>query len=411
MGRIMTDETVTRVHGKHYDLKSFEHLHPGGADLLKLAYGNDATELIYSYHKNPQKIFKRLAAFEIKRDAVCPAQNYSIETPFFMALKHKINRYFTLTKKNRRSGLGMRSLILILITIISYCLSLNGYLIFSPIFGIALACIGLCIHHDANHGAYSSSAKLNHFLGLAGDLIGSSSLIWRYQHCFGHHVYCNDTEQDPDTKVGLPWFRLHSSQSLYRYMKYQHYYCFFLYALMGALAPFWSIYEFIARKHDTIQLQVIRRRDLFEFWFMKVLYFIYMIIIPLHVLGIAMLWKFYLPVQLVGGLYLGTLFALNHNNHKVFSTDKKAIQDWAILQIVNSANWSSQSKFWNVISGGLNCQIEHHLFPSISHIHYPALHRLVKKSCQQYQIPYYEYSFKALLIDHFLFLKKLGSSL
>lgn len=409
------NDFLTVVKGKKYDLRSFENNHPGGADLLRLAYGNDATELIYSYHSNPEKIMNKLTKFQVSGYSVeSQTQNYfEIETKFFKELKYKVNRYFKLTKKNKRSGLFFRSLLLLMITVASYFLVLLGFYAISPLFGICLACLGLCMHHDANHGSYSNSAKINHYIGLMGDLIGSSSLVWRYQHCLGHHVYCNHIGYDPDVSVGLPWFRLHPKQPYYRCMKYQQYYTFLLYAMIGAVAPFWSIYEFLTCRHAHIQLKVIRRRDMIEFWIIKLIYFTYMVFIPYYALGFSMLWQFYLPAQLIGGLYLGTLFALNHNNNKVFSAAacSSEIKDWAMLQIINSANWSSQSKFWNIISGGLNCQIEHHLFPGISHVHYPALHRLVKKTCKKFAVPYQNYSFKEILIDHFLFLKKLGTKL
>ena len=276
-----TDSCITYVSGKAYDLSNFEHKHPGGVDLIRLSYDTDATAMIHSYHKDPEKIFKILASFDIDSD-MTPTCPIKFQSDFLTVLKKRIDNYFETSGKNRRGGLLIRTAALSFATLLFYYLALDISWLFSPFFGVCLACIGLCIHHDANHGAYSRLPAVNHFVGLTGDLIGSSSLIWRYYHCQSHHVNCNDVMQDEDTKVGLPLFRLHSSQPRYGYMKFQHLYTFLLYALIGIAAPFSSMFEFIKRKHGDVKLNTISTKNRIEFWVMKLIYFGYMFFIPFY---------------------------------------------------------------------------------------------------------------------------------
>jgi hypothetical protein len=83
--------------------------------------------------------------------------------------------------------------------------------------------------------------------------------------------------------------------------------------------------------------------------------------------------------------------------------------DWAEAQIRSSANWSVGSTFWLLVSGGLNYQIEHHLFPGIAHVHYPAISAIVRDECSKRGIPYTAYpSFRAIFYAHVLQLYRLG---
>ena len=397
------------INGKVYNLPRHGFKHPGGADLYQLAHGNDVTALVYSYHNKPLQILNRIKKHECSESLVDAPPLYSFDSKFYDHIKSVANRYFEKNKIKRKDVLYLRTLVLLILTLIFYILSLTLSPFFSPVFGICLACIGLCIQHDANHGAFSASPRINHIMGLMDDLIGGSSFIWRYQHNLFHHSYCNDPNLDQDTKSAYPWIRFNQTQSHLPHMKYQHLYALFLYSFMGILVFFTNIRAFVTQKCGQANIQGIRRQDKIEFILMKVLYIIYQFIIPFLFFKWSFIWKFYLPVQLFGGFYLALLFSVSHNNQQVVKASQIKTNKWAVLQLVTSANWSSNSWFWNIMSGGLNCQIEHHLFPGISHRHYPIMHRIIKRACCKFNLPYNHYdSFTSIVLDHLRLLKILS---
>jgi linoleoyl-CoA desaturase len=79
--------------------------------------------------------------------------------------------------------------------------------------------------------------------------------------------------------------------------------------------------------------------------------------------------------------------------------------DWLRLQVQNSGNFLNSSLWWTLVFGGINYQIEHHLFPNISHVHYPAVSIIVKKYCEENNIPYN--SHKTLYSAYMSFLKSI----
>jgi linoleoyl-CoA desaturase len=153
--------------------------------------------------------------------------------------------------------------------------------------------------------------------------------------------------------------------------------------------------------------------------------------VPLHLYS----WRYavfaiYLPLELCGGFFLAALFAVSHNTERCAynlpKTDEEAIEQqqqngakgteqparapcWAEMQIRTSCNWSCSNPLWLLASGGLNFQIEHHLFPGVAHKHYPALHPIVRAACAKRGIPYNAYeSFADIFAAHLSMVRKLG---
>jgi linoleoyl-CoA desaturase len=87
----------------------------------------------------------------------------------------------------------------------------------------------------------------------------------------------------------------------------------------------------------------------------------------------------------------------------------KVEDEWAVHQLKTTANFATKSKFVSWFTGGLNFQIEHHLFPHISHIHYPAISEIVKDVCKEYNIHYIEYPKVRLAVaSHVAHLREMG---
>ena len=90
-------------------------------------------------------------------------------------------------------------------------------------------------------------------------------------------------------------------------------------------------------------------------------------------------------------------------------SEGKLANTWAIHQLFTTANFAPQSKLVGWITGGLNHQVEHHIFPHISHVHYHTIAKIVRQTAQEFELPYHEHpSFGAALIAHLKQIKELG---
>ncbi|HEX6550915.1 MAG TPA: fatty acid desaturase, partial [Gammaproteobacteria bacterium] len=82
---------------------------------------------------------------------------------------------------------------------------------------------------------------------------------------------------------------------------------------------------------------------------------------------------------------------------------------WAVHQIESTINFARNNKVVCWLVGGLNFQIEHHLFPRICHTNYPALSKLVKQTCEEFGVRYRENpSFRSGIASHFRWLRRMG---
>jgi len=158
----------------------------------------------------------------------------------------------------------------------------------------------------------------------------------------------------------------------------------------------------------TARLHPLRSIDRVTFWGGKLVHYFLFLVVPVYLHGWSAIWMMYINLELFGSNFLATVFAVSHNTSETeynipFNTD------WAELQIRTSANWSVHSKFWWLVSGGLNFQIEHHLFPGVCHVHYPAISKIVQEVCKEYNLPYNAYpTFNNIYRDHLNTLQRLG---
>ena len=388
--------------------------HPGGRDMIILGQGRDSTGMFYSYHRDPAKAEAVLSKLPELDSSLLPAceemDAFDFKSKTYEELRERVNTYFKTNNLNSRGGLYMlaKSVALIMLYAFTYYLSLFwGWLFLCPLVGILSSSLGLCIQHDANHGSFSSSQFINRIFAFCDDIIGGSGIMWRHQHCVAHHIFCNDVKKDNDTKSQFPLMRMNPALPHREYLRYQHIYGLFLYSLIGISFPIGDLLSFLSGKYADVDLHPLSLIDKATFYIGKAVHLTLFFLIPCYVLGISFLWKWYLPLELVGGVWLAGLFAVSHNNSACLHNYES--EDWALMQIRTSANWASDSLMWNIMSGGLNCQIEHHLFPGICHVHYPALTKIVRQYCKEKNIPYNAYpTFTEIFVDHIAFLKKMG---
>lgn len=311
------------------------------------------------------------------------------------------------------------AVLLALTALVYYIAVIRGYWALTPLVGVLFAINGLAIQHDASHGSFSASRWLNTLAGFVDDLIGGSGLLWRHQHVLAHHAYPNDSEWDADTFGNYPILRLNPALPCRWWHRFQHIYILALYSLIGIDYSVMDIANYWRGYYAHIKLHKLRLIDHVLFIVGKLAHFTLVLFIPLALYDWQRaLLTIYLPLELCGGFFLASLFAVSHNTdrseynlpkHESAAAPGARVPCWAEMQIRTSCNWSCGSKLWLWASGGLNYQIEHHLFPGVAHKHYPALHRIVQDVCSKHGIPYNAYpSFASIFWHHLQRVKQLG---
>eukprot|EP01123_Difflugia_compressa_P005928 TRINITY_DN18050_c0_g1_i1.p1 TRINITY_DN18050_c0_g1~~TRINITY_DN18050_c0_g1_i1.p1 ORF type:complete len:413 (-),score=43.13 TRINITY_DN18050_c0_g1_i1:66-1304(-) len=399
---------TTTIDGVTYDITHFLKSHPGGEDMLLCGLNRDASVLFHSYHRNVENakaVLEKLPKLSGKK------KSNTIETPLYATLKERVNKYFKDTNQPSRGTQFMwfKSAVLILLTSIAYYYGIiQGYWMVCPILGILMAINGLAIQHDANHGSFSKYPFFNRIASVVDDIIGGSSLIWRHQHVVLHHTFPNHHELDGDSYSKYPVMRLNPKLETTWYIQYQWFYGpFLLYSLLGISYSFEDVTTYLSGHYLTAKMHY-RTIDQFIFWGGKLAHYFLFVFVPVYLHGWTALFTLYILFELVGSNFLATVFAVSHNTSKT-EYNVEETTDWAELQIRTSANWSVQSTLWWLVSGGLNFQIEHHLFPGVCHVHYPAISRIVQEVCKEYNLPYNAYpTFFDIYKDHLSTLQKLG---
>ena len=278
--------------------------------------------------------------------------------------------------------------------------------------------IGVSIMHDANHGAYSRSTAWGRLMGATLDLAGASSFMWRQQHVVGHHAYTNIEGLDPDIRVSEKDVRrVTPAQPWHAYMAYQHVYLAVLYGVLAIKSIYVDDFKSITDGAiGAVRLTRLTAAERAVFWGGKALYGAYMLAAPLafSAHGLRALLGLWLACDLVTGWMLAYMFQVAHVVDDVAYPERDAAtgkvpMGWAELQVATTADFCHGSPFWLHVSGGLNYQVVHHLFPGVCHCHYPALAPIVLRTAREFGVPYKVYgTFSEAVAAHFRQLRKMG---
>jgi linoleoyl-CoA desaturase len=342
---------------------------------------------------------------------------------FFQSLKVAIDNYFK-EKNLKKTGnwtLYSKTIILFVVCISLYltaiCFSLPFFpiILIGSVLGVLCACIGFNVMHDANHGSYSSKNWVNNTLSLTLNALGGNSFIWRHKHNIIHHTYPNVDGIDDDIAKS-PFIRMCSSQQWVPMHKIQHLYTPILYAISSMIWILFQDFEkYFKRKVHNTDLQKMKTADHVIFWISKILYIFFYIVLPILLTGWQQGLAFFISLHIGQGFTLAIVFQLAHvveETEFAFAplNETTVIEnEWAIHQLKTTSNFSPKSKVITWLAGGLNYQVEHHLFPRISHIHYPAMSNIVKQKCEEFNIPYNCIpTFNRAVVSHFRFIKLLG---
>ncbi|WP_225975162.1 fatty acid desaturase family protein [Anseongella ginsenosidimutans] len=314
-----------------------------------------------------------------------------------------------------------KTVFFIALTVVLYALILTGLfplfvqLMLAIALGVTMAFVGFNICHDALHGAYSSNKKVNKGLGLLFNIIGANGYLWGITHNIVHHTYTNIPGHDEDIEIAPGLIRVSPEDKANKIQRYQHIYAFFLYGFTSLSWFFRKDYVKFFKKRIGNKETKHPRIEYFNLFFYKIIYYSLFIVIPLLVLDITW-WQFligYLAMNFAEGYVLGLVFQLAHvvedTNFPHPDSEGNIQEAWAVHQMMTTANFAGRSNLAHFLCGGLNLQIEHHLFPKICHIHYKGLSGIVKETALEFGLPYHENrNFFSALRSHYFLLKRMG---
>jgi linoleoyl-CoA desaturase len=345
---------------------------------------------------------------------------------FTAVLRKNVNRYFQDKKISTKGNYKMilKSIAMISLYLVPFILMLtlpiSGWfaLILFAIMGVGMAGIGMNVMHDAIHGSFSKKNWLNKLFGSSIYLIGGNRFTWKVQHNILHHTYTNieGFDEDIEPKGSI---RMSKSSPVKKVHRFQHIYAFFLYSLMTISK---QVQDFLhLRKYNkagiTEQQGASPKKEMLKMAFIKAGYISIFIGLPLlfSVFSGWMVLAGFLTMHLVAGMFLSVVFQmaqLVEEATQPLPNEKGMIEnEWTIHELETTANFAPKSRWFAWLIGGLNFQIEHHLFPNICHIHYKSIAPIVEKTAKDFGLRYNENrTFFSAIGSHIRMLKALGKS-
>ena len=342
---------------------------------------------------------------------------------FYATVKTRVEQYFIANSLSQHANAQMwcKTSFFLASFVGIYLLIILGHfpvlilLPLSALLGMLSAFVGFNICHDAIHGALSGNKTVNKAFGFIFNLVGANPYVWSITHNLVHHTYTNIPGHDEDIEIAPGLIRISEEDEVNEIQKYQHWYAFPLYSLASLAWVFRKDYKKFFQKKIGAHQNRHPKQEYFNLFFYKAIYYFLFIILPLWVLSVSW-WQFligFLVLHFAQGLTMGLVFQLAHvvegTSFPVPNESGKMEEAWAEHQMRTTANFATHDKLSAFFLGGLNRQIEHHLFPKVCHIHYGEISVIVKTTALEFNLPYNENkTFLSALRSHFLILKKFG---
>jgi linoleoyl-CoA desaturase len=311
---------------------------------------------------------------------------------FYAALRAAVEEEIGADEARDATAMYAKIAVILVATLGCYAayLSLSGpfvILLALPL-GFLLAAIGFNIMHDGGHESLSRNRVINRCAAFSLDLLGGSSYVWRWKHNVYHHSYPNIGGVDSDIELA-PVGRVASFQPLHRVHRYQHVYLWVLYGLLPVKWHFIDDFrDILLARIGGMPLPRPRGLDLVLFVTGKAAFFVLAFVVPSLVHGIALALSFYFVTSLVVGITLSVIFQLAHCVEETAFYSGAGVDEWSLHQVATTTNFAPRSRLLGWYVGGLNFQIEHHLFPRISHVHYPRIAPIVQRICAERGVDY-----------------------
>lgn len=302
-----------------------------------------------------------------------------------------------------------------LVTYVLLLLDFGGFataLALYMLLGLEAALIGFNIIHDALHSSYTAHRRINRCLGYLFDLHGMSSHVWLSSHNVQHHTYTNITGFDQDIDKMI-WLRLSPYDGRYWFHRYQHLYALPLYCFSSLN---WSLYSDYVHLWQEWRRGRLSMNDGLSFFGMKALNLTVFLFLPMLVLHLPW-WQVligYIALHCTGGLVSAIIFQLAHVvegvEHPLPSSTGHMAQRWAEHEVRTTSNFATGSRWVCYLFGGLNFQIEHHLFPQVCHMLYPEIAPIVRETVREFGLPYTEQpTLWTAIATHLRHLRHLGN--
>lgn len=344
---------------------------------------------------------------------------------FFKVLKKRVNAHFQETGISRHANANMviKTITVGLMYLIPYIIILTAGVTNTLAFmglwlamGVGMAGIGLCVMHDANHGAYSRKKWVNTMLGKGMNLIGGNADSWKCQHNVLHHTYTNVYEADDDLNAPAV-LRLSPYDPYMKAHRFQWLYVWFFYGIATLTRVTFREGQQLFRYRELGLFNSDKdfRKVFTRFLAWKAWYYTYIIVIPALVCDVSfgVIIASFLVMHFCAGIIMSMIFQTAHvmPNITYDAADANGVvqQNWAKHEMMTTSNYAPKSRIFAWFVGGLNYQVEHHLFPNICHVHYPGISKIVAETAAEYNIPYNSYkTFIGAATGHVKMLYMLG---
>lgn len=345
------------------------------------------------------------------------------QTEFYQALRKRVEGHFQSNKISKHANGAMiaKTAFFLIAEASLYALVMFGgfstgiTLMLWAFLGLSFAFTSLNIGHDAIHGSYSGKKWVNDLFSHTFNLHGASAYMWTKMHNAAHHTYTNVDGYDEDIEA-VPVLRMSPAKKLMKIHRFQFIYSFLFYGLATiswALAKDYvkffknDVGNFNGSKHPA--------KEYFYLFFYKILTYAIWFVAPFYF--IDMPWQYIvigiLIMHYVAGFTIAIIFMLAHvveETHFPMPDQTGSLENsFAVHQLYTTADFARKSWLAGFLTGGLNFQVEHHLFPHICHIHYPAISKIVEDTAKEYGVPYFaNKTFIGAIGSHVRFLKKMG---
>jgi linoleoyl-CoA desaturase len=254
-------------------------------------------------------------------------------------------------------------------------------------------------------------------MGLTIELVGGSSYLWDWKHNSIHHTYTNIDGHDDDINVGFLG-RLSPEQPRHRFHRLQGIYLWGLYGFLTIKWHFFDdFYNVAVGRIGGHKIPRPRGKDLFVFIGGKVLFFSLALGIPMLLhpwWGVLLTFAL---IEFVSGVVLSVVFQLAHCVEEAsfpvpVPTAEGGLRienEWAVHEVQTTVDFSHRNPVMRWFLGGLNFQIEHHLFSRICHTNYVRIAHVVEETCREFGVRYTtQRSFFGALRSHYRFLVAMG---
>lgn len=335
-----------------------------------------------------------------------------------MSLQEEVNAYFKQQKYGRYATpmMWVKALSLLVLCVLGYIYIVWGTL--SPLvritlvlgWGIVTLLIVFNIGHDAVHRAFSKRQWLNKLLGYSFNLVGANAYSWYLKHNQAHHLHTNISGKDHDVEMD-PLMRVSPFEKHRWHYRWQNWYWPIVYSLFSILIIF--VVDIVIMFQEKGQQG---KHAWYEWGILiltKIAYLFTMFIVPVYWGGYSLniVLITFVGMHLLNGLVIGLVFQPSHyfsqSTHFTKTTQHDGA-DWYMHQLASTVDISPQNKWLSQCIGSLNANVAHHLYPNISHVHYPQLANIIQQKAKEYDMPYHRKSFLGALKDHVRVLKSLS---